>query len=205
MAAGICSECPTKLERPNQKTCSTACRSRRAHRLKAQQKRQGKAMGEANANPPHLNALATKDIVHELAKEELRPVVRESLTQEVLEGIGKLVGLTTLMVNAIEEDLNSGDKYLRQKAYSLLARYTLGNQSVAPAAAAVQPQAMQVIFQLPRPGDDGQAAVHVTAEEIKTCHECDTEKPVAAFVEDSERCQQCHDELQARVKELYGG
>jgi hypothetical protein len=201
---GVCSECPTRLERPNQRTCSPKCRSKRARRIKAQQRKQGRAMGEANANPAHLSALALKDVGHEVAKEEIRPIVREALTQDVLEGIGKLVGLTSIMVEAIEEDLRSDDKYLRQKAYSLLARYTLGNQSVAPAAASAQAGPLQVIFQLPRPGDDGRPAVIAQGEELKLCQECQVEKPADAFVTDSDRCQQCHDELHARVQAQYG-
>jgi hypothetical protein len=204
------------LTRPSQKTCSTKCRNRRARRIKRQNRERVERMAAANSLPEHLKPLsdatnprAVRDAAHELVKEELRPVVRESLTQDVLNGIGRLVNLTPKMVAAIEEDLDSSDKYLRQKAYSLLARYTLGNSSVAPAPAQHAPAPMQVVFQLPRPGDDldkhdADYTLPAVVEELRTCQECQAEKPATEFVGDSERCLTCHGELQDRVTARYG-
>lgn len=216
MAKRICSEygpnnpnCKRTLDRPTQKTCSDACRNRRARRLKRQRLEASRKGGEANALPEHLKTLQTaaaneaKQVAHELLKEEMKPVVREAITEDVLSAINDLVALTPTMVEAIREDLSSDDKYLRQKAYSLLARYTLGNSSVAPAPANAAPAPMQVVFQLPRPGDDGQPPITVEAEELRTCMECQATKPASEFVANSERCQSCHDALQEKVRARF--
>lgn len=212
MARVMCSECPTVIPgaRPTQKTCSPACRAKRSRRMKRARTEAARVAGEANALPEHLQALShaahgeAKHVAHELLKEEMKPVVREAITEDVLKAVNDLVALTPTMVAAIQEDLQSNDKILRQKAYSLLARYTLGNPSVAPASAAAQPAPMQVIFQLPRPGDDGApVAVEADAEELRTCMECHETKPAGAFVANSERCQGCHDALQEKVRARF--
>lgn len=210
MAKRICSECSNRLERSTQKTCSTACRSKRARRLKKQRLEASRKGGESNAHPEHLATLAAavnknaKQVAHETLKEEMKPIVREAITEDVLKSINDLVALTPKMVAAIEEDLNNeDDKYLRQKAYSLLARYTLGNSSVAPAPATAAPGPMQVVFQLPRPGDDGQPPITVEVEELRTCMECQATKPAGEFVANSERCQACHDALQEKVRARF--
>jgi hypothetical protein len=209
VAKRICSECSNRLERSTQKTCSTACRSKRARRLKKQRLEASRKGGENNALPEHLAPLSAavsknaKQVAHEILKEEMKPVVREAITEDVLNAINDLVALTPTMVAAIKDDLASDDKYLRQKAYSLLARYTLGNSSVAPAPATAAPGPMQVVFQLPRPGDDGAPSITVEAEELRTCMECQATKPASEFVANSERCQACHDALQEKVRARF--
>lgn len=217
MAKRICSEygpnnpnCKRTLDRPTQKTCSDACRNRRARRLKKQRLEASRKGGENNAHPEHLATLAAavnknaKQVAHETLKEEMKPIVREAITEDVLKSINDLVALTPKMVAAIEEDLNNeDDKYLRQKAYSLLARYTLGNSSVAPAPATAAPGPMQVVFQLPRPGDDGQPPITVEVEELRTCMECQATKPAGEFVANSERCQACHDAVHEKVRARF--
>jgi hypothetical protein len=200
---GVCSECGTSLSNPAAKTCGANCRNKRSRRLRRSKEATGRAMGEANAHPPHLAHLAHVDdkLVHEVAKEELRPIVREAITEDVLRAAGDLVALTPVMVQAITEDLHSSDKVLRQKAYSLLAKYTLGNTSIAPQADASH-QPMQVVFNLPRPGDGQNPSADATvveSDELRQCMECHADKPVEQFVGASERCQQCHDELREKV------
>jgi hypothetical protein len=203
--SGVCSECAGELTNPLAKTCGQACRQRRQRRLK----RQKREAGKAHAYPEHLATLADGDLVKEVAKEELRPVVREAITEDVLRAAGRLVELTGTMVDAIAEDLASDDKWLRQKAYTLLARYTLGNTSIAPPADQSN-QPMQVVFNMPRPGDalhnpSADATVSQSeAIELRQCMECQADKPVTEFMGPSERCRACHDAKRAAVLEMVG-
>jgi hypothetical protein len=199
---GVCSECSAVLTNPLAKTCGAACRNRRARRLK----RQKREAGAGNAHPPHLAALAEGDLLKDVAKEELRPVVREAITEDVLRAASQLVGLTQVMVDAISEDLHSDDVWLRQKAYTLLARYTLGNTSIAPAAD-TSTQPMQVVFNMPRPGDAvlTETASDVNSEEaveLRQCMECQADKPVTEFVGPSERCVECHEAKRRAVMDM---
>lgn len=145
----------------------------------------------------------------EVMREELKPVVREALTDDVLRAIEDLVGLTTDVVAAIKDDiLQTDDKTLRQRAYSLVAKYTLGNASVAPAPLDPGAQGMTVNFLMPRPGDATPASIEAqsdgTAVELKPCVECKQEHPLTDFVANSDRCTKCHSELQAKVQERFG-
>jgi hypothetical protein len=204
-----CPECAEYLlpnARSNQVTCGkAACRQGRARRKARSQKKQG--VRKDTTLEPMREAIRGDivDVAHEVAKEEIRPAVREAITEDVLDAVKKLVGLTPLMVTAIEQDLVSEVSDIRQRAYTLLARYTLGNPSVAPASAEQQPAAMNVIFNMPRPGDETpELSEDTTAAELKTCTECKTEKPSDEFVANSERCVTCHEDLQARVLERFG-
>lgn len=202
-----CSECKEPLTHPQAKTCSAKCRSARSRRIKAQRK------APKNQLPEHLGVLSdvvrgeTKDTAREVLKEEMRPVVREAITSDVLRAVDDLVALTPRMVDLIREDMESEDPSIRQKAYTLLAKYTLGNPSVAPASAEAQPAPLSVVFQLPRPGDDS-AGTHeaqpAEAVEMKDCQECGKPAPADEFPDNAERCQACHDALRQRVLERFG-
>lgn len=143
------------------------------------------------------------DMVHEVFKEELRPVVREAITEDVLRSVGQMMRLTPKMIELIERDMEDDDPTVRQKAYTLLARYTLGNASVAPAPAEQAQAPMQVVFNLPRPGSDA-PDVPEEAVELRECCECHQHKPEDAFVANSERCVDCHQEVQDRVHARFG-
>lgn len=202
---GTCSECPKALYNVQSKVCSPKCRSRRARRIKRNRAAGAEKGAEARTLPPELGALRMTDELRDVAREELRPVVREAITADVLAAAGKLVGLTEIMVNAIEEDLRqTTDLTLRQKAYSLLARYTLGNASIAPTPQEADKAPMQVVFQLPRPGDDPSAApVQIAATELRECVECTVHKPADEMVGASDRCQACQDTLDERVRSRF--
>lgn len=150
---------------------------------------------------------ASEDVVRDVMRQEVTPIVREALTEDVMGSIRQLVSLTPKMIAAIEDDLANPDDNVRQRAYTLLAKYTLGNPSVAPAPttpATASP--MQVFFEMPRPGAQHQDdPIHDgDAVELKQCSECQAEKPTTEFVANSERCQDCHDRLQAKVQERFG-
>lgn len=205
---GTCSDCvhdpPTALTTVHQKTCSTACRGRRSRRIARQRKKQG-----SKGLPPAQQAMSdiiqgrTPDILRETIKEELVPLVREAITEDVMRAAASLVSMTPLMVSALHEDLQSSDKILRQRAYTLLAKFTLGNQSIAPQASAPSAQPMQVNFVLPRPGEDAEVT-EVAATIVRECVECGANKPDDEFMGASDRCIECHEKVQAQVRERFG-
>ncbi len=150
---------------------------------------------------------ASQDVVRDVLRDEVTPIVREALTDDVLVGIRDLVRLTPKMIAAIEQDLTNTDDTVRQKAYTLLARYTLGNPSIAPAPTTPATSPMSVFFEMPRPGDSSQtsdAVLEANATEVKTCAECGVEKDAALFVGTSDRCRGCHDRLRSTVRQRYG-
>ena len=204
-----CSECGTalvtaegKAKPAGTKTCSGSCRQARARRLKRQQKERGSKSPHA----PEVRDIAAvargevKDLVHEVAKEELRPVVRDAMTEDVLRSIDRLVRLTPSAIDKLEEDLASSDETIRQRAYTLLLKYTMGNPSVAPAPTEQQPQGLTVIFNAPRPGDEPVVPqIEVAAEELRKCADCGEEKPASEFVSNGPKCQACFDALHAKL------
>ncbi len=209
-----CSECNKRLPNANQRTCSDSHRQLRARRKKREAQAHAIKIAEAKDLPEHLKALSdannklVKDVGRDLVVKQMTPVIREAITEDVMQGIRDMVRLTPRMVALIEEDMESRDPQIRQKAYTLLARYTLGNASVAPAPAEVAPAPMQVSFVLPRPGDaclNGDVAQDVQHVDLRTCAQCNQDKPAGEFVGDSDRCQGCHDALQAKVQEQFGG
>lgn len=191
-------------------TCSDACRQRRRNRLaRAKTKAGNQPLPEHFdvMNAP-VNNRPGENLLREVAKEELRPIVREAITEEVLEAAAQLVGLTPLMVAAIKMDLESDDATIRQRAYSVVARYTLGNASIAPNAENAPP-AVTVSFNIPRPSDQPEAsdAPPPDAEVVEddhTCAGCDETKPQSEFVGLSDRCRACQAALDARVAERFG-
>lgn len=207
-----CSECTNKLTYPTgepkpagTKTCGVKCRSARARRLK----REAKARGGDN-RPAHVqqisDALKSGDALHDAAVQEFKPLVREAMTASVLQGIDSLIGLTPVAIRALEDDLSNLDDTIRQRAYTLLLKYTMGNPSVAPPSTTVAPAGLTVQFNLPRPGDDPAAPVSVPAEfeELRTCEDCGAEKQAREFVAGSNRCETCHDGMRSMLTERFG-
>lgn len=198
-----CSECPKSLRglSSQAKTCSGACRSRRADRIKRAREKGG-AMTPYDEQLQAANQAVrgkTKSAAHEVLKEELRPIVREALTDDVLKGLGDLVEMVPDAVALLAQQIQSADELVAQRAATLIMKYTLGNQAIAPASAEQAPAPMQVVFAMPRPGDAAPTQIEAQAEELVTCAECAVEQPKSSMVANSERCQACHDEVQARV------
>ncbi len=142
----------------------------------------------------------TKAIDHTV-QEALGPVVREALTEEVMQAIKSLVGLTPKAVEAIEQDLSSENDFIRQGAYRLLARYTLGHPALVPEMESDK-QVVVLVNGVARPsgpvqpgedlalpaGDDPDSG---TPAPTRICDTCDERKPEAEFVGASHRCQDC--------------
>ncbi len=191
------------------KTCSQRCRQKRATRVKARQAKQGR--GTKHAPAVQDMAAVTQghltDVVHEVMVDELRPLVREAMTEEVLRSINLLVGMTAEGIAALQQDLSAEDDTIRQRAYTLLLKYTMGNPSVAPPPTHVAPSPMTVQFNIPRPGDptDTTPAVEPAgeAEELRQCTDCSQHKPESEFVGASPRCQVCFDGLHATLAERF--
>jgi hypothetical protein len=144
----------------------------------------------------------------------LEPIVRENLTEDVLRSLQRMIGLTPLMMDAIEEDLRSEDATIRQRAYSLVMKYTVGHPAVVRPEDANAGQQLVVNFQLPRPGDTDsgespQGSVHRgpeegSGEELVVCDSCGEDRLESEMVSGSTRCQTCFDALASRVKDQYG-
>jgi hypothetical protein len=208
-----CSEpgCTNKLEYEDgspkpagTKTCGVKCRSARARRIKREQKKRG-----GDHRPEHIQQLADegmKDALHEAAVDEFRPLVREAMTASVLQGIDTLIGMSPKAIARLNEDLDNSDDTIRQRAYTLLLKYTMGNPSVAPPSTTAQPAGLTVQFNLPRPGDDPAASTSVAAEseELRTCEDCGAEKQLHEFVAGSNRCGTCHDGVRGMLQERFG-
>lgn len=201
-----CSECGEALtgKAAGAKTCSPKCRSARSRRLKKQKSE----AGEAFRLPEHQRDLrdrvegATPDVAHDVIQEELRPVVRESITADTLQAIAQMVALTPTAVAALQEDLTSDDSVIRQRAYTLLMKYTVGHRALVQPPETDKSQPLQVNFNLPRPDSPDDPVVVADAQEMKTCDTCGTEQPVSAFVAGSERCQECFGKQQQLLEQL---
>lgn len=206
----VCSECGESLEgKPiTAKTCSTSCRAKRSRRLK----RAAKEGGEAKALPPHQKEISERvrgeaeDVAHKVIEEEIRPVVRESITADTLAAISKMVALTSDAVGCIAEDLQSEDAVVRQRAYTLIMKYTVGHQAIVRPPEEEKGGDITVNFELPRPekGEDidGSAEEVELATEMKTCDSCGEDKPADEFVANSTRCLNCYEVQQNRASEL---
>lgn len=212
--ARVCTECGTPLpgSDPRRKTCGDPCRSKRSRRLK-RQKFEASHARKRNYNDEEraLNRAVRselQDVGHEVLKEELQPVVREAITEETVKAIGDLVKLTPTVVEKLTEDLESDDPAIRQRAYTLVAKYTIGHPAIVQPTDDPGQKQIVVNFALPRPGEEVQgqeAAVEVEADEMRQCDKCGADKPVTQFIAGSSRCVECYEEQQAQAQRILEG
>lgn len=204
-----CSECGESLQgKPiTAKTCGTSCRAKRSRRLK----RQAKEAGEAKALPEHQKEIServrneTADVAHKVIEEEIRPVVRESITTDTLAAISKMVALTPTAVAAIAEDLAADDAVVRQRAYTLIMKYTVGHHALVQPEDKDKGGDIHVNFNLPRPKPaevDAEVEEVQEAVEVRECDSCQQEKPETEFVANSSRCEECYEKQQERVQKF---
>lgn len=208
-----CSECSAPLinedgtpKPAGTKTCCTAHKSRRARRIRAAKQKARKKSPYA----PELQDMAAAaqgkavDVAQQVMAEELRPIVREAITHDVLVAIEQLVGLNKEAIELLKTQLASTDETISQRAATLILKYTLGNPSVAPPPTEKAPAPMTVTFNIPRPGDDTPRSENVgDAVELRTCTDCQAEKPDEEFVGASPRCQECFDGLHATLQQRF--
>jgi hypothetical protein len=220
--AVLCSECGGPLVagdgkklRPDAKTCGPKCRSTRSRRLKRAKKQSAltrsyppHAKEAAEHIDPHGHGSEVRDVAHKLLEDALRPVVREAITEDALKAIRSMVGLTPRVIQLLEIDMESDDATVRQRAYTLIAKYTLGHQAIVTPESQGAGQQMVVHFDLPRPGAsaplDGQPVLEAEAVETQECETCHIVKPLDEFVASSQRCIECYEGLQRQVAERFG-
>lgn len=198
-----CTECSAPITGRGV-TCSDRCRVRRSRRIK---EAKGRNRGvKPLAVAPSQDQL--ESAAHEIAIKELTPVVREAITPDVVNAIGAMVNLTPLAISLLEQDLRNADGNIRQRAYTLLMKYTVGNPAVAPAPE-FNPPDFNVNFVMPRPDRSLEAETEVIAEisdaevvpwdaESRECMICHASKPIDEFVGESPRCVECHRAILAK-------
>jgi hypothetical protein len=149
------------------------------------------------------------DVAHKVIQEEIRPVVRESITEDTLKAIRDMVALTPATVAAIQEDLQSEDAVVRQRAYTLILKYTVGHQAIVRPPDEDRTQPITVNFQLDRPPQadapdlpEQAEPVESTAVEVKTCDMCGKEDTADKFAANSTRCLSCYDKQRRRADEF---
>lgn len=195
-----CTECDAPVSaRKGALTCSPRCRTKRSVRIRT-----------ARATGRDVQALITDDAEvagREVLREELRPHVREYITDQVLDGIKTLIGSIPKAIAKAAEDLDSEDDVTRQKAYSLILRYSIGNGNIVPDINADRQQELTVQFNLPRPSAEdllgpAPAAKDSGVIETKECDSCGETKALTEFVANSDRCQSCFDRMRASISQL---
>jgi hypothetical protein len=148
------------------------------------------------------------DVAHRVIEEEIRPVVRESITADTLRAISKMVALTPHAVAAIQEDLLSDNEVVRQRAYTLIMKYTVGHSALVQPPDQDRTQPLQIHFDLPRPTDapdpepDEPEPEVEDAEVVRECDTCRADKPESDFVANSDRCVECYGKQQERAAEI---
>ncbi len=148
---------------------------------------------------------------------KIAPIVRESLTAEVLESVGAMVRLLPKMVAGLEEELTGApvwfegkplmgdngkqliavDPDRRLKAIALLSKYTVGSPALAPQAPPESAPPIAINFGVvPRPNYDADS----TAERV--CGVGGELRPEADFISGSDRCVHCQAALESAAAEL---
>lgn len=192
-----CTECDNPVA-GRALTCSATCRSRRSRRQR-----------ETLASGRDVPTLVTDELERAAQaefQEQLKPVIKEAITEDVLDAIHDMIGLLPSAIAAIRDDLTSDDKDLRQRAYTQLLRHTAGSKSIVPDVNADKQRDVNVTFGVPRPEDLDRATDSQGQEVIQTkeCDTCHTAKPLSEFVANSDRCETCFGEMREQAKALLG-
>lgn len=190
---------------PAAKTCSVGCRQHRGRRLK-----------NAGIDPTALGATegvrelvraGGQDAVQAVLKQELAPLVRESIDDSVLSAIDRMVKLTPQAVAVLERDLAGEDKVMAQRAAALVVKYTVGHPALVRPPED-KPSSFTVNFGLPRPEEPGDSpVVDIDAEEDleeKVCDNCGEPKPLSAFADGSDRCEECFQRARHAIIAKFG-
>lgn len=210
MAERVCSECGNSLagKAVTAKTCCERCRqtrTRRLHRAKREEE-------EYTYTHPHADLAVREEVRREapahiarVIRDELQPIVREALTEDVLRAVSDMLDLAPRAVELMKDDLEDPDPVVRQRAYSMIVKYTIGHPALLKPMDTEPSGQLVVNFNLPRP-DDTELTVttgEVVDEEMHTCDMCSVEKPVSEFVAGSTRCAQCYETWKATIQEQF--
>lgn len=143
------------------------------------------------------------DVVTRIMKDELRPIVREAINEDVLRAIEGMVGLTPAAVAALQEDLASEDSTIRQRAYSLVIKYTVGHPALVKDDI-TKAQEFNVTFNLPRPDQEALEASAQDDGELRECDMChETKAWPEEFAAGSTRCTSCHEDFTAQIRAKF--
>jgi hypothetical protein len=188
------------------KTCSAACRQA-FNRRKKRNYAEGSAEGIARRDAARLELDAgdKQGIIEEIFREELRPHVREAITEGTVKGIHALVTLMPELVESLRGDLDSIDPVARGRAQTLLAKYTMGFMD-PKAEQANRPLTINLAA-MPSPDNLGlgEAVPNLDEQPWIECARCHEERPASDFEEGAPRCNSCQAEIRAAVQETYGG
>lgn len=212
----LCSECGKSLSHktgPDPKTCSPTCRSKRSRRQRRERKAMTAAPTAARTLTPHqrdVNDMVSRDAVRDEAtvilREELRPVIREAITEDIFKAIREMVRLTPEAVESLADDIRGDNANLAHRAAALVVKYTVGHASLVRPDDAENNGQLVVNFNLPRPDDEpaGLSDVEGEATVLRTCDSCAQDKPEAAFVGTSTRCGVCFEQRRLDVMARFG-
>lgn len=204
---GLRPQCKGSLEgmSPQAKTCSVGCRQHRGRRLK------GVGIDPtalaATEGVRELVRAGGQDAVQQVLKQELAPLVRESIDESVLSAIDRMVKLTPQAVDVLARDMEGEDRVMAQRAAALVVKYTVGHPALVRPPEE-KPTAFTVNFGLPRPEEPGDAPAidpedaEVVAE--KVCDNCHEPKPLSAFADGSDRCEDCFQAARRAIIEKFG-
>jgi hypothetical protein len=193
-----CTECDRPVQRAGA-ACSATCRSRRKRRRDSEA-----ASGRSTSK------LVTDDAeraAREALRKHIEPVVKEAITDELVQRIHDMIGGVPDAIDAVLEDIspqpddegNLTDAQLdrRQRAYTQLLKLTAGNSNLVPDINADKQRDLTVIFggAMARTGGDSDTDAPGVIES-KECDACHTAKPLSEFVGSSDRCKVCFKEMQ---------
>lgn len=205
--ARVCSECTNSLAGlgPKATTCGATCRTRRARR----KAKEALELGEGGVAA--IERQARGDLHAQLpavTREQLIPVVREAITEDVMRAIKEMVGLTPLAVAALQRDLQSEDDVIRGKATATALKYTVGHPALVTHEDSAAGSQINVTFALPRPDDiqttDVDAKViEPDPEPDRTCDLCHETKPAAEMYPGADRCWDCFTKWQQTIRTQY--
>jgi hypothetical protein len=207
--ARTCSECGTSLagRAPQTKTCSPEHRQQRARRVRALTRAEQRDEATRNHTPPEIaeimavvaNPATRNNTLKRVVEQELRPIIRSAMTEELLRAIQDMMNLTPRAVAAIHEDLESDDAVIRQRAYTLLIKYTIGHPALLHGDDTSDSKQININFAaLPRPDEIPPDAEIV--EEVRVCDLCSEPKPESEFVSGSDRCVACFERWQQEIE-----
>jgi hypothetical protein len=180
--------------------------------LRGRQKRYCSNACRATAEHAKKRVLAESVALDEV-RAQVTPVIKEALTESVLQEIGVLTKLLPEALVTLQKALHGEDPAEARQAAALILRYTVGNQAVAPEKAAEQAPAFNINFgSMPSQGDpttdvdgsvlDGELP---EVEELRICLECGAAKDPEAFVGESNRCLECHGKILENIRAKHPG
>lgn len=181
-----------KPAKPRSKYCSRNCCAARS--------RANRRQAASGRTPGTLVTDEAERAAQELLREELRPHVREAITEEVLRGIVQLIGHVPAAVEKAAAALNSPDEEVRLKAATLILRHSAGNKAIVPDINEDKQRELNVFFNLPRP--DRLEVIEGAATTEKVCDSCGETKPPPEFVGNSDRCTVCFERIREAAREL---